>query len=54
MVKDSEDSILDIIEYLEMQYEAKGGADEEEHRATPSPIPQDMLVDIPDIDLDNI
>ncbi|KAH1015439.1 radial spoke head 1 homolog isoform X2 [Dendroctonus ponderosae] len=54
LVKDSEDSILDIIEYLQQQYHEGAGADEEEHRATPSPVPQDMLVDIPDIDLDNI
>ncbi|XP_050306586.1 radial spoke head 1 homolog [Anthonomus grandis grandis] len=52
MVKDSEDSILDIIEYLQQQYEEEKGNVEEEHRPTPSPVPLDMLLDIPDIDLD--
>ncbi|XP_030760095.1 radial spoke head 1 homolog [Sitophilus oryzae] len=54
MVKDSEDSLLDIIEYLQQQYDEAKPSDEEEHRTTPSPVPQDLIVDIAGLDLDNL
>ena len=54
LVKDSEESLLDIIEYLQQQYQEGKPADEEEHRAVPSPVAPEMVIDIPDIDLDNL
>ncbi|CAG9766548.1 unnamed protein product [Ceutorhynchus assimilis] len=54
LVKDSEESLLDIIEYLQQQYEEGKQVGEEEDRTTTSPVPQDMLVDIPDIDFDDL
>lgn len=50
-VKDSEDSIIDIFDYLEKQYGKEGVQVESEQRLTPSPIPEDLVVDIPDVDL---
>ncbi|KAL1489524.1 hypothetical protein ABEB36_013481 [Hypothenemus hampei] len=53
LIKDSQESIVDIIEYLQ-QYKTEPGYDEEEIEMTPIPIPQDLLVDIPEIDLDHL
>ncbi|KAF7279047.1 hypothetical protein GWI33_007687 [Rhynchophorus ferrugineus] len=53
-VKDSEESLLDIIKYLQAQYEEGKPGDEEEHRTVPSPVPQDLVVDIADLDINNL
>ncbi|XP_018562615.1 radial spoke head 1 homolog [Anoplophora glabripennis] len=53
-VHESEESLLDIIDYLQRQYDKAGGADEEENRTVPSPVPLDLQLDIPDIDFDNL
>jgi len=54
LIKDSEESMLDIIEYLQQRYEVEPTGGEEEHRTTPSPVPRDIMVDIPEMDLDNL
>ncbi|CAH2012119.1 unnamed protein product [Acanthoscelides obtectus] len=51
-VKESVESMIDIIDYLQKQYEVEGYQVEEEHKATPSPVPAELEVDIPDIDFD--
>lgn len=49
-VKDSEESIIDIFDYLQKQYEKEGTQVEAEHRAMPSPVREELNIDIPDID----
>lgn len=49
-IKESEDSIIDIFDYLQKQYEKGGIQVEAEHRITPSPVPDELNIDIPDID----
>ncbi|XP_023029871.1 radial spoke head protein 1 [Leptinotarsa decemlineata] len=53
-VHESEESLLDIIEYLQKQYGREGYVVEEEQRATPSPVPEDLALDIPDMDIFNL
>lgn len=49
-IKDSEDSIIDIFDYLQKQYGKDGVQVEAEHRTLPSPVPEELNIDIPDID----
>lgn len=51
-VHESEESLLDILDYLQRQYDKTAGQDEEESRAVPSPVPIELQLDIPDIDFD--
>lgn len=53
-VHESEESLLDILDYLQRQYDKTGGQDEEESRPVPSPVPEEIQLDIPDIDFDNL
>ncbi|KAJ8963904.1 hypothetical protein NQ314_005297 [Rhamnusium bicolor] len=53
LVHESEESLLDIMEYLQKQFEMGDGM-EEENRHVPSPVPEELLLDLPDVDLDII
>ncbi|KAJ8916276.1 hypothetical protein NQ315_016417 [Exocentrus adspersus] len=49
-VHESEESLLDIIDYLQKQYDRTAdAAEEEDGRALPSPVPQDLQLDIPSL-----
>lgn len=50
-IKESDESFIDIFDYLQ-KYEKEGVAAETEHRTTPSPVPHELNIDIPDIDFD--
>ncbi|XP_050514382.1 radial spoke head 1 homolog [Diabrotica virgifera virgifera] len=54
-VKEEEDSLIDIIDYLQ-KYEEVGykGEEEEEHRALPSPVTQNVIENSPDPELLNV
>lgn len=49
-VTESEETLIDIFDYLKKQYEKDGLQVEDEHRTMPSPVPDELNIDIPDID----
>lgn len=53
-IKESEDSIIDIFDYLQKQYGKEGPRMESEDRANPSPVPDELNIDMPDIDFLNL